>query len=131
MMRLMSKPTATYFPFIQALLDSTFHPRYTKISRTLQAIRSSLLPALTLQKKQISHFINSHPNPLVLKLPSYVKDTTHFLQKLDDLKELPPGSLLVTLDASSLYTNIPHKEGIEACRSTDTSSVPLTYFLPP
>ena len=42
--------------------------------------------------------------------------TTHVLRNLDDLKELPPGSLLVTLDVSSLYTNIPHKEGIEACR---------------
>ena len=42
--------------------------------------------------------------------------------KLDDLKELPPGSLLVTLDVSSLYTNIPHKEGIEACRKALNSS---------
>ena len=61
-------------------------------------------------------------NPLVPKLPSYIKDTTHFLKKLDDLKELPPGSLLVTLDVSSLYTNIPHNEGIEACRKARNSS---------
>ena len=64
----------------------------------------------------------SHLNPLVPKLPSYIKDTTHFLKKLDDLKELPPGSLLVTLDVSSLYTNIPHNEGIEACRKALNSS---------
>ena len=38
------------------------------------------------------------------------------------LKELPPGSLLVTLDVSSLYTNILHKEGIEACRKALNSS---------
>ena len=54
-------------------------------------------------------------NPLVPKLPSYIKDTTHFLQKLDSLPELPYGCLLVTLDISSLYTNIPHKEGIHVC----------------
>ena len=66
--------------------------------------------------EHISQFVDAHLNPLVPKLPSYIKDTTHFLRKLDDLKELPPGSLLVTLDVSSLYTNIPHKEGIEACR---------------
>ena len=47
---------------------------------------------------------------------------THLLRKLDDLKELPPGSLLVKLDVSSLYTNIPHKEGIEACRKGLNSS---------
>ena len=56
------------------------------------------------------------------KLSSYIKDTTHFLRKLDDLKELPPGSLQVTLDVSSLYTNIPHKGGIEACRKAINSS---------
>ena len=49
----------------------------------------------------ISQFVDSHLNPLVPKLPSYVKDRTHFLKKVDDLKELPPGSLLVTLDVSS------------------------------
>ena len=39
--------------------------------------------------ENISQFVDSHLNPLVPKLPSYVKDTTHFLKKLDDLKELP------------------------------------------
>ena len=40
--------------------------------------------------ENISQFVDSHLNPLVPKLPSYIKDTTHFLKKLDDLKELPP-----------------------------------------
>ena len=70
--------------------------------------------------EHISQFVDAHLNPLVPKLPSYIKDTTHFPRKLDDLKELPPGSLL--LDVSSLYTNIPHKEGIEACRKALNSS---------
>ena len=55
-----------------------------------------------------------------------MKDTTHFLRTLDDLKELPPGSLLITLDVCSLYTNIPHKEGIEACRKALNSSAHLS-----
>ena len=29
---------------------------------------------------------------------------------------MPSGSLLVTLDVSSLYTNILHEEGISACK---------------
>ena len=66
--------------------------------------------------ERISEFVDYQLNPLVPKLPSYIKDTTHFLQKLDSLPELPNGCLLVTLDVSSLYTNIPHKEGIHACR---------------
>ena len=49
-------------------------------------------------------------------LPSYIKDTTHFLLQLQNLGPLPDNAIFVTLDVSSLYTNIPHKEGIEACR---------------
>ena len=66
--------------------------------------------------ERISEFFAYQLNLLVPKLPSYIKDTTHFLQKLDSLPELPYGCLLVTLDVSSFYTNIPYKEGIHACR---------------
>ena len=64
---------------------------------------------------RISHFIDHHLQPLVHKLPSYVKDTNDFLNKLLTIGKLPSNSLLVTLDVSSLYTNIPHNEGINAC----------------
>ena len=66
--------------------------------------------------ERISQFVDYHLKPLVQKLPSYIKDTTHFLLKLQELGTLPSNAILVTLDVSSLYTNIPHKEGIEACR---------------
>ena len=35
--------------------------------------------------------------------------------KVQSLTNLPSDTLLVTLDVSSLYTNIPHAEGIAAC----------------
>ena len=63
----------------------------------------------------ISHFIDHHLQPLVHKLPSHVKDTNDFLNKLLTIGKLPSNSLLVTLDVSSQYTNIPHNEGINAC----------------
>ena len=47
---------------------------------------------------------------------SFIKDTTHFLNKLEHLEQLPQNAFLVTLDVSSLYTNIPHNEGIDAYR---------------
>ena len=65
--------------------------------------------------ERISHFIDHHLQPLVHKLPSYVKHTNDFLNKLLTIGKLPSNSLLVTLDVSSLYTNIPHNEGINAC----------------
>ena len=51
------------------------------------------------------------------ELPSYVKDTTDFLQKLRSLPEkLPRYTFLVTMDVRSLYTNIPNEEGIEVVK---------------
>ena len=66
--------------------------------------------------ERISQFVDYHLKPLVHKTASFIKDATHFLNKLDQLGHLPSNAILVTLDVSSLYTNIPHNEGIDACR---------------
>ena len=44
-----------------------------------------------------------------------LENTTDFMNKLRRLPRLPSGCLVVPLDVSSLYTNVPHKEGITAC----------------
>ena len=50
------------------------------------------------------------------------------MKKINDINKnqtLPPNSLLVTWDVKSLYTNIPHKEGLEALRITlDRENIP-------
>ena len=66
--------------------------------------------------ERISQFVDYHLKPLVQTTQSFIKDTTHFLNKLQQLGQLPNNAILVTLDVSSLYTNIPHNEGIDACR---------------
>ena len=66
--------------------------------------------------ERISQFVDFHLKPLVCTIPSYVKDTTDFLNKLTAIDNLPDNALLVSLDVTSLYTNIPHNEGIDACR---------------
>ncbi|XP_045174540.2 uncharacterized protein LOC123535851 [Mercenaria mercenaria] len=63
----------------------------------------------------ISKYLDYVLQPHMQSLPSYVKDTTDFLSKLKNCS-LSSNSYLVTLDVTSLYTNIPHDEGIEACR---------------
>ena len=65
--------------------------------------------------ERISEFVDYHLK-LVQTLPSYIKDTTHFLLQLQNLGSLPENAILVTLDVSSLYTNIPYKEGEDTCR---------------
>ena len=67
--------------------------------------------------KGISRFVDYHLVPLEGKLPSYIKDTTDFLIKLQNISNLPSEVLLVTLVVKSLYTNIAHDEGIAACKA--------------
>ena len=66
--------------------------------------------------ERIPQFVDFHLKPLAQTTPSFIKDTTHFLNKLEQLGQLADNAILVTLDVSSLYTNIPHNEGIPACR---------------
>ena len=65
--------------------------------------------------ERISQFVDHQLQPLVTQVPSYIKDTIHFLNKLNNIGQLPNRVLLVTLDVTSLHTNIPHKDGIQAC----------------
>ena len=54
----------------------------------------------------------------VEKISSFLKDNTDFLCKLNDITHLVThDSLLFTMDVNSLYTNIPHSDGVEACCS--------------
>jgi len=65
--------------------------------------------------ENISQFIDYWLQPHTRQLPSFLKDTTQFIQEIKTL-QIPPGFLLVTIDVKSLYTNIPHDEDIKACK---------------
>ena len=44
---------------------------------------------------------NFHLQPIVKQIPSYVKDTTDLLRKLDTIKSVPDNAYLVSLDVKS------------------------------
>ena len=78
--------------------------------------------------ERVSEFVDFHIKPLVPEIPSYIKDTKHFLQVLRDLGRLPEGAILVTADVVGLYPHIPHEEGLSAMREalgrSGRSSIP-------
>ena len=80
--------------------------------------------------ENISQFVDFFLNPSCMTLPSFVKDTTHFLKLINDLGQLPPNCLLVTMDVSSLYTNIPNIEGLTAARIALDKLRPQTNIKP-
>ena len=49
-------------------------------------------------------------------LPSFITDTTDLTQKINYLRFKSENSFLVTLDVNILYTNIPHADGMDACK---------------
>ena len=65
----------------------------------------------------ISEFLSYVLTPIAEAQPSYIKDTGHFLRNISSLPTLPVESFLVTADVASLYTNIPHQEGIDSILS--------------
>ena len=64
----------------------------------------------------ISSFVDSLLQPVSIKQESYIKDTTDFINFIENT-QIPDNVVLATLDVSSLYTNIPQEEGIDVvCR---------------
>ena len=65
--------------------------------------------------ENISAYVDTKSRSAVMKADSHIKDTTHFLLETKDL-EISPSDILVVIDAKSLYTSIPHDEGIQAMK---------------
>ena len=86
-----------------------------KIHKTGKPGRS-VVSSVNCHTYTISKYVDFHLQPIVKNIPSYVRDTIDFLQKLDKVKNIPNDCLLVTLDLKLLYTNIPNNEDIKAVR---------------
>ena len=65
-----------------------------------------------------SLFVEHHIKEIATKHKSYLQDTPDFLRHIQILNKeaLPPNAILVTMDVSGLYTNIPQEDGIECVR---------------
>ena len=67
-------------------------------------------------------------------MPSFLTDTNDFLRKLNDINHLVTlESIMITMEFSSLYTNIPHTDGISAYRSflnRHTTDPVLVNYIP-
>ena len=70
---------------------------------------------------KISEFVDVFLKHATQQNPSYVRDTSHFVSKIEnEVSQMtnPGNTFLVTMDILSLYPNIDHSEGISACEET-------------
>ena len=102
----------------QTWFDFCKPPKHTRTSRLyfLKKIHKNpmgirpIVSSCNSITEPISQFVDKWLQPHVKTLPSYLKDTTEFL-KLIETTKLPQNCILASIDVSSLYTNIPHKDG--------------------
>ena len=87
-----------------------FHPKIHKKSNPGRPIVSSI----NSHSSKISEFVDIHLKDIVDKIKSHIKDTTDFIKKIEMIENLPEHAILVTMDVKSLFTQIPHSEGINA-----------------
>ena len=68
--------------------------------------------------ERLSEFTEFYLKPLAQSLPSFIKDTTHLLQKIQEvnntLAPLPAHTLLVSWDVVSMFPNIDNTFGLSA-----------------
>ena len=87
---------------------------------TKRATRSDLLHLVVAwQMENLSAFTEFYLQPVAQKLPSFIKDTTDLLNKIEHLNTsgpFPTGTLLVSWDMVSMFPNIDNKLGLFAFR---------------
>ena len=131
---LTSDPTTTYNKYIHHLIDQawrlgiindttkeslqTKNPRISTFYMLPKIHKSGsqgrpIVNSIGSITEKISAFVDSHLRQYTPRIPSYIMDTTHFINIMKNI-QLDPEDLLLTIDVSSLYTNIPHTEGIAA-----------------
>ncbi|XP_075208158.1 uncharacterized protein LOC142313057 [Anomaloglossus baeobatrachus] len=63
--------------------------------------------------EQLCAYLDFYLQPFALRLESYVRDSADLISQLEELN-IPEGTILVTMDVESLYTNISHDLGMGA-----------------
>ena len=70
--------------------------------------------------ERISSFIDNILQRIAKTQKSYIKDTTDFINFIERTN-VPENTILVSMDVTSLYTNIPQEEGIDTvCEAYET-----------
>uniref|UniRef100_A0A8C4VK70 Reverse transcriptase domain-containing protein n=1 Tax=Gopherus evgoodei TaxID=1825980 RepID=A0A8C4VK70_9SAUR len=66
----------------------------------------------------LSGYVDCLLRPYATSTPSYLRDTTDFLRKLQCIGDLPENTILATMDVEAVFTNIPHTDRIQAVRNS-------------
>ncbi|CAJ0923305.1 unnamed protein product [Ranitomeya imitator] len=111
-------PTTPVFYILPKIHKSLTNPPGCPIVASTDSILSPL-----------SVFLEKILTPLIKNNRSFILDTSHFLRVLRPHGNVPPDSLLVTMDVNSLYTSITHEKGIAASKLLLENSGKSTTYI--
>ena len=91
---------------------------YKANSRNIRPPYRPIVSSKRTLTEHTSGYVDSIFHPLLHNIHSLITDTNYFLTKLNHINHLiTPESTMITMDVNTLYTNIPHTDGINVCRS--------------
>ena len=120
-------------------LSQTPHPPRIPIFYTLTKIHKPkpvgrpIISGCSGPTERISSFVDRLLQPIAIKQKSYLKDTTDFINFIEKSK-VSHDTILVSMNVTSLYTNIPQEEGTNTvCKAynrfyNDSPPIPSHYL---
>ncbi|MES9884726.1 MAG: GIY-YIG nuclease family protein [Sedimenticola sp.] len=100
------------------LLPSTVQPGQLKgnpkIHKSGNPLRT-IVSGIGTPTEKIAEVAEKELNEYVVNSPSYIRDTTDFINQIKDINGLPDDTILFCFDVCKLYPSIPKKEGMDAC----------------
>ena len=66
--------------------------------------------------EKVFEILDYHFKPVMQNGRSYIRDSGHFLEMINNISTLQENSLLVTADVVGLYPSIPHQAGLTALK---------------
>ena len=82
----------------------------TKIHKPTR-VRRPIISGCSSPTERISAFVDHLIQRIAQQQASYLKDTTDFINFIERI-QLPKSAILVSMDVTRLYTNIPQRESI-------------------
>ncbi|CAC5381979.1 unnamed protein product [Mytilus coruscus] len=86
--------------------------------REEHALEKAIINGQNHPTEKIAEIVENELSENVRSLPTYIKDTTDFLNNLNEIQQpLPENAIMFCLDVTKLYPSVPRKETQEASKT--------------
>ena len=118
----------------ECISEKNLKPFYFEFKKTSNLGKSYLLPKIHKHlsdvpgrrvisncgtpTERVSEFLDFYLKPIMRNCNSYIRDSSHFLEKIKNIRSIPDNAMLVTADVVGLYPSIPHSAGLNSLKKS-------------